>query len=40
LRARHVFISQRANAVRFAPHLHVTPHDVDRLIHALEELLH
>jgi selenocysteine lyase/cysteine desulfurase len=37
LRARRIFISQRGDAVRFAPHLHVTPEDVDRLIHALEE---
>jgi selenocysteine lyase/cysteine desulfurase len=39
LRARGIFISQRGNAVRFAPHLHVTTHDVDRLILALGELL-
>lgn len=35
LKARGIFISQRGDGVRFAPHLHVTPKDVDRLIQAL-----
>lgn len=39
LRARNIFISQRGNSVRFAPHLHVTTQDIDRLIHALDELV-
>lgn len=31
LRERDVYISQRGETLRFAPHLHVTPADVDRL---------
>ena len=38
LRTRDIYISQRGNALRFAPHLHVNAHDVDRLLQALEEL--
>ena len=38
LRKRDIYISQRGNALRFAPHLHVNAHDVDRLLQALEEL--
>jgi selenocysteine lyase/cysteine desulfurase len=36
LRSKNIFISQRGNALRFAPHLHVTSGDVDRLLEALE----
>ncbi len=39
LKARHIYISQRGNALRFAPHLHVNDHDVSRLLEALEELI-
>lgn len=39
LQARNIFISQRANSVRIAPHLHVTDRDIDRLREALEEIL-
>jgi selenocysteine lyase/cysteine desulfurase len=39
LKARRIFVSQRGDAVRIAPHLHVTPQDVDRLVLALDELL-
>jgi len=39
LRARKVFISQRGSAVRFAPHLHVTEADLDRLFAALDAVL-
>lgn len=35
LRARNIHVSQRGNAIRIAPHLHVTDADVDRLIEAL-----
>jgi selenocysteine lyase/cysteine desulfurase len=39
LKGRGIYISQRANALRFAPHLHVSGHDVSRLMQALDELL-
>lgn len=39
LKARNIFISQRGSALRFAPHLHVSEHDVNRLMEALGELL-
>jgi 4-aminobutyrate aminotransferase-like enzyme len=39
LKARHIHISQRGNALRFAPHLHVSDLDVDRLVEALAELI-
>ncbi len=35
LKLKNIFISQRGNALRFAPHLHVTNHDVDRLLESL-----
>lgn len=35
LRARNIHVSQRGDAIRIAPHLHVTDSDVDRLIEAL-----
>jgi selenocysteine lyase/cysteine desulfurase len=38
LKARNIFISQRGNALRFAPHLHVSEHDLHRLTEALSEL--
>lgn len=38
LKARNIFISQRGSALRFAPHLHVSEHDLHRLIEALSEL--
>ncbi len=37
LNARNVFASQRGNALRFAPHLHVSDADVQRLMDALTE---
>jgi selenocysteine lyase/cysteine desulfurase len=39
LKARNIFISQRGNALRFAPHLHITVQDTDRLLSALDELI-
>ena len=39
LRERGIYISQRGNSLRFAPHLHVNAHDVQRLTQALEELV-
>jgi len=39
LMQRKIFISQRGNAVRFAPHLHVNSRDVDRLLEALDEII-
>jgi len=38
LKERNIYISQRGNALRFSPHLHINDHDVHRLIEALEEL--
>lgn len=37
--SRGIYISQRGDAVRFAPHLHVTDHDVDRLLAEMDRLL-
>ena len=39
LMQRNIFISQRGNAVRFAPHLHVNDRDIDRLLEALTEII-
>jgi 4-aminobutyrate aminotransferase-like enzyme len=36
---RKIFISQRGIAVRFAPPLHVTSRDIDRLLEALGEFI-
>lgn len=38
LASRNIFISQRGNAVRFAPHLHINENDLVRLEAALHEL--
>jgi selenocysteine lyase/cysteine desulfurase len=38
LKARKIYISQRGDALRFAPHLHVNDHDVNRLLAALDDL--
>lgn len=38
LKVSNIFISQRGNAVRFAPHLHITAHDIDRLLQAVNNL--
>jgi selenocysteine lyase/cysteine desulfurase len=39
LKERNIYISQRGNALRFAPHLYVTRHDEERLLEALDELV-
>lgn len=39
LKMRNIYISQRGNALRFAPHLHVNEQDVQRLLAAMDELL-
>ncbi len=39
LRAREIYISQRGQSLRFAPHMHVSDHDVARLIEALTSLV-
>jgi selenocysteine lyase/cysteine desulfurase len=39
LKARNIYISQRGNALRFAPHLHINGHDMDRLLSSLTELV-
>ena len=39
LRKDNIYISQRGNALRFAPHLHINSHDEERLMEALERLV-
>lgn len=39
LRMKQIYVSQRGDALRFAPHLHVTQHDITRLMEALNELV-
>jgi selenocysteine lyase/cysteine desulfurase len=39
LKARNIYVSQRGNALRFAPHLHVSEHDLGRLLDTLGELV-
>ncbi len=39
LRDRKIFISQRGNSVRFAPHLHITGEDIEKLLTTLDGLL-
>ena len=39
LRAKDVYISQRGNSLRFAPHLFVTEDDRAKLLRALESVL-
>ena len=38
LKARNIFVSQRSNSIRIAPHLHCSAHDVDHFREALEEI--
>ncbi|MEO8134252.1 MAG: aminotransferase class V-fold PLP-dependent enzyme [Betaproteobacteria bacterium] len=38
LRQREIYVSQRGNALRFAPHLHVNQQDVDRMLDVLDAL--
>jgi selenocysteine lyase/cysteine desulfurase len=39
LKAKNIFISQRGNSLRFAPHLHINETDLDRLLNTLTELM-
>ena len=39
LKSRNIFVSQRGNSIRFAPHLHINDADVERLISALTDLV-
>jgi len=39
LSSRKIYISQRGTSLRFAPHLHITENDINRLLEALEELV-
>lgn len=39
LKMKNIFISQRGNALRFAPHLHVTDRDIDRLLESLARIV-
>lgn len=38
LRREDIHISQRSTMLRFAPHLHVNDHDVERLLEAIDEV--
>jgi selenocysteine lyase/cysteine desulfurase len=38
LRERKIYISQRGRSLRFAPHMHVNDHDVQRLVETLARL--
>lgn len=37
LKSRDIHVSQRGNALRLSPHLHVDDHDVERLLAVLED---
>ncbi len=39
LRVKNIFISQRGDALRFAPHVHVTAGDVEKLLDSLDQLV-
>jgi hypothetical protein len=39
LRAKSIFISQRGNAVRFAPYLHINDSDLARLLPTMEDVV-
>jgi selenocysteine lyase/cysteine desulfurase len=39
LRTKDIYVSHRGQALRFAPHLYVNDHDVDRLLEALREVV-
>jgi selenocysteine lyase/cysteine desulfurase len=39
LKDRKIFISQRGRSVRFAPHLHINDHDLNRLLEALDGII-
>jgi selenocysteine lyase/cysteine desulfurase len=39
LRARNIFISQRGQSIRFAPHLYIDDNDIERLTSVLNELI-
>lgn len=38
LRAREIYVSRRGRSLRFAPHMHVNDHDVERLLAALADI--
>ncbi|HEY5509282.1 MAG TPA: hypothetical protein VIK29_11460, partial [Paludibacter sp.] len=38
LREKNIFISQRGKSIRFAPHLHITDFDLNRLLDTMTEL--
>jgi selenocysteine lyase/cysteine desulfurase len=37
LRSARIFVSQRGQSLRFAPHMYVTGHDIDRLLNAVTD---
>ncbi len=39
LRKQNIYISQRGNSLRFAPHLHINDTDIHRLLKALTEII-
>lgn len=38
LREKKIFISQRGKSIRFAPHLHITDFDLNRLVNTMDKL--
>ena len=39
LKAENIYISQRGNSIRFAPHLHINDNDIDKLLETLTKLM-
>lgn len=39
LKSNNIYISQRGNSLRFAPHLHINDNDLNRLLNTLTELI-
>ncbi len=39
LREKKIFVSQRGKSIRFAPHLHITDNDLNRLLEMLNDLI-
>jgi hypothetical protein len=39
LKQEKIFISQRGNSLRFAPHLHINDYDLNRLLDSLTKLI-
>ncbi|OKH31301.1 hypothetical protein NIES2101_41590 [Calothrix sp. HK-06] len=39
LREKNIYISQRGDALRFAPHLHINSHDINRLLEEISDCI-